>query len=347
MSTHCLSLEAFVQQVLSCKQPVVLEQVLAQLDRATGSGSQHVQAVEYLVVADDQAQPIGCIPLVKLLTTHRLSPSGLTVVKPLLESIDCLPSDTSLEDFWQKLRVPVETTAAHWGVTDVLSGEFLGLVNVAKILPALAQWVPHSKAIPEPTAALQMQVEQLTLESRFKTELLAEIGHDLKNPVTAILGLFNVFQQGNAEHFTERQTRYLQLIDDKNQQLLSLVQKVLFFSQLQSQQMTLQPEIVDVAPLCRQAIASMIESSEVEIAPAHVRLYVDKRVPDLVADRNGIEQLLSHLLKQGLALSRSPVELQVTFWGGWVGFTLSAAATQLSQSPARMSRETKRSLQSA
>jgi signal transduction histidine kinase len=328
VSPHHQRVQSFVQPVLVCKQPIDFEQVIGQLYKEIASGPDsslqaplNFGAIAHLVVIDDQSQPIGCLPIAKLLAA---SYSLLPDIATLLEPIVWLPASTSLQEFWQKLRaVPEEIL--HWGVTDPHCG-LLGLVDLPRILLALA----HDEAFQAAEVhraldtARSIQTERLMLENYQKDKLLTEISHDLKNPLTAVLGLFNILQQSGLEHITERQQRYLELIDEKNHQLMAVVQEVQLLSQLQNQQLTLQLDVVEIPFLCEQAIASLTSQAPTSA----VQLCIDEPIPALIADLSCLKKILSYLMRQVLALLESQtgnqITLQVEQWGGWIGFTISA-----------------------
>ena len=139
------SLEAFVQPVLVCKQPIDRAQILAQLHKDAFPGANvalhaRFENITHAVVIDDKEQPIGCIPLIPLLWGRYSSQEPERRARLPLESVSCLPADTSLKKFWQQLQISYrpEDEAIHWGVTDPFSKQLLGLVDWQRLLPALS-----------------------------------------------------------------------------------------------------------------------------------------------------------------------------------------------------------------
>ena len=327
-----------MQPVLICTLPLDVKEVMTQLHSETGveidSGpteSKRSRTIEHLVVVDDEEYPIGCIPIAKLLKATVLPQSFNTA--QLIEPIRNLPVSTSLQEFWQTLEASSPEARVHWGVTDLSGKEVLGLIDLPRILPALANDQARAAnnliATPSKTNSnsnQQLQVEKLMVESRLKSKLLSEVSHDLKNPLTAILGLFNILQQSKLDQVTERQQRYLELIDEKTYQLMTVVQKVMLLSQLQNHQFIPQLEVVDIQLLCQQAIESFTQRTPTakENLP-HVQIRIAEQLPVLIADRSCLKQILCALIKQVSIPVNEPITLQVESWGGWIGFTLSTA----------------------
>ncbi|MEO0373856.1 MAG: hybrid sensor histidine kinase/response regulator, partial [Cyanobacteria bacterium P01_A01_bin.17] len=277
--------------------------------------------ITHVVVFEHPTYTVGCISIAKLIAAFPQLPAA----DMLLEPIICLPENTSLPEFWEKLQTLSPDETVHWGVTDADDQVFLGLVDLEKILPALARsrsLSAKSVALETHDPASQIATQRLILENRLKDKLLAEISHDLKNPLTAVLGLFNILQQNQLEDITDRQQQYLKLIDEKTQQLMTVVQEIMLLSQLQNQQRTLQLEVVELSLLCEQVVASCTQFSRTSA----VQLRIDQQITPLIGDLSCLQKILSLQIKQMLALSNRQITLQVEQWGGWIAFTTSTQA---------------------
>lgn len=296
-----------MQPVLIGQWPLELQQVWALL-QSSGS-SPEGGLITHLVVLDRQ-QPIGCVPLARFFGPAAES----LILAESLESITCLSAETPIRQFWEHLqRLPITQQPLHWGVTDTDTGDFLGLVDLQRLLPQLA----HALSTPEDDleSPLQAQAAYWEAKQQRQDELLAEISHDLKNPLTAILGLLNILQQYDVDPLTEKQRHYLELIDEKAHQITALVKQMVHLSQAQSTGFKPQLEIVDLPALCTQVI---------EGQTADIQFYIDEHVPPLIADPNCLRPILQFLLQQ--AQTSAAVTLRVEPWGGWIGFEIAATS---------------------
>ncbi len=278
------------------------------------------QNITQVVVLDAQRQPLGAIPLSNLLQ-YTINPGDqptVVVLGSLLVPLQCLPASTSLQQFWSHLQAPSPEQPLLWGITDRDTGYFLGLVDLPRLLPALAQrnLATHGE--------LPAQTIHLTLERQRQTELLAEISHELKNPLTALLGLLNVFQHSHLGALTGRQRHYLEMIHQKSDQLTAIVKEVLLLSEAQDQRLTLQPDVVEVREICEKAVAIATpptKAPDLETYPA-IQLDIDEQIPALIADRNHLQHILVALLRHHGSMHR-PIRLVVKPLGGWIRFTVS------------------------
>ncbi len=345
---HSTHLQAFIQPVLTCQQPIDLKQVLAQHNQDRRRNTDALPPLEIitdLVIVDDDQHPLGCLPLAHFLTYIEEPDQIEGNENAFLQPIVCLPANTPLNQFWQKLEMLGTEAGTKLGVVDPKTGNFLGLVDLQRLLPILAQEVstnshngPNliSEAIPNATP------QDLNTHHRYERylsqELLVEISHDLKNPLTAVLGLLNVLQQREVDNLTERQKYYLELIYGKSHQLMDLVKDILLLCQLQGRQLRLNPEMIEIRSLCQSAIEKAEESitkkssaqtSSLQspvVNPSKIRLHVAEDMPPLVADQNALSKLLSYSLRHILSLPCGLVELRVGLRGGWIGFTITPSS---------------------
>jgi His Kinase A (phospho-acceptor) domain len=172
-------------------------------------------------------------------------------------------------------------------------------------------------------------------------ELLPELGHELKTPLSGIMGLAQVMQrqagQGDWANPTlrDRNAQYASLIHQKSQQLLIAINDLLDLTQLCTHQFILQLQAVEF----HSAFNTALQVAQ-RIAGQTVSVSISQDFPKpeqgqeqwIVADRVRVEQLLIHLL--GYLLLQSPLErtlaLRLTPWGRWICLTLNVSSLILS-----------------
>jgi signal transduction histidine kinase/ActR/RegA family two-component response regulator len=298
-----------------------------------------------LLAAESVSEPFQPLPSFRPL---------LEMAAAYLEPLLCVPAHISLFQFWQQLQ-SIPPTTAHWAIIAETSGAFLGLVDLPKLVYCLAHQSTLSPAMPwlvdvksqldaslrfqsGSTAAaletvldlaqpLQAKIANLTVHNQLNSVLLAEVSHELKTPLTAIVGLSHVLKNSSLGLLSDRQRQYVELISQKSQQLMRLVSELLDFTQLQTHPLTLRPEPVALETLCKQAIAQATHAYEQEQARSHtqpIQLTLAPVLPPLVADELRLRQMLVALLRNGLGLAgaQGAVGLQVESWGNWITFTI-------------------------
>lgn len=93
-------------------------------------------------------------------------------------------------------------------------------------------------------------VEEEVASQRMRTELITNVSHDLKTPLTAIITYISLLQE---EHVTEAQQKeYLDVLERKALRLKVLIEDLFELSKASSGSVTIHPERMDVCQLLRQ-----------------------------------------------------------------------------------------------
>jgi signal transduction histidine kinase len=180
----------------------------------------------------------------------------------------------------------------------------------------------HSLPTGERVAALEAQLQEATrrvaeLESRdaLKTQFLANISHDLRTPLTAIITHAEILRDGILGELAPRQQRSIHGIINGGRQLLDSVGEILTYARGSAGQLTLALAEFEVRPVFEQVRAL----SNALAARKGVRLEFDvpAGLPALVADRERITHVLGNLL--GNAIDFTPAEGRV-----WLAASLAA-----------------------
>jgi PAS domain S-box-containing protein len=135
-----------------------------------------------------------------------------------------------------------------------------------------------------------------------RTDLMAMIGHDLRNPLTSILGYSELLLE-SMEAGSERDA--VAQIRAAGRRLESLAFELLTISRMERNAYEPYIELIDVAALLADVIAYMPEGGRVKVAaPTEVLVHSDASVL-----RHTLENLLSNALKFSSPPSRVVVEL--------------------------------------
>lgn len=180
---------------------------------------------------------------------------------------------------------------------------------------------------------LEARNADLTQLNRLKDEFLAGISHEIKTPLTAILGLSSVLKEHGLGDLTERQGRYVRLIHQSGRQLMKVVNDILDLTRLATQQLELMPETIEIPLLCERVATQAKQLLPLEALddPApfpqlgpQLHLEIAPGLDFLVADGLRLRQMLMHLLSNALQFTEASGEvgLKVERWEGWIAFTV-------------------------
>lgn len=121
----------------------------------------------------------------------------------------------------------------------------------------------------------QKAVEQEVKSQRMKAELITNVSHDLKTPLTAIITYINLLKE---ENITEKQRKeYIETLERKSLRLKSLIEDLFEVSKANSQNITLNLMDVDIMNLVKQVEFEM--SDKLSAANLDIRMNLtDERI---------------------------------------------------------------------
>ena len=166
---------------------------------------------------------------------------------------------------------------------------------------------------------LKESVERAEQESRFKTDFLSSMSHDIRTPMNAILGLTKIMRRNldNREKVTEN----LNKIEISGRHLLMLINDVLDISKIESEGVILNPGPFSLTKVVEE-IQTLTEAQCREKALAVNITMEGIRHDLLVADELRVKQVFMNLLSNAI---------KYTPRGGHVDVILSEADSPLTQ----------------
>ena len=141
-------------------------------------------------------------------------------------------------------------------------------------------------------ADVAMVAAQKQLKSeRMKTELITNVSHDIKTPLTSIINYVDLLQKPHSE---EEGQQYLEVLDRQSQRLKKLVDDLMDMSKASTGNMTVEITRVDAVESVNQALGEFADKLE------RARLYpvfrhTEDSVP-MMADGKQVWRILSNLL---------------------------------------------------
>lgn len=215
----------------------------------------------------------------------------------------------------QLQTVPVTVSDPSTTVEPPLSNERLWLL--------VAQDTTEQRQLSKELAAKNADLVQL---NRFKDEFLACISHELKTPLTAVLGLSQLLKDQSLGSLNERQARYARLIHDSGRHLMAIVNDILDLTRIETQQLELCLEPISIAAFCQQVIEQIQRQMPTDSAVLSraIHVEIEPGVEMLLADEHRLRQMLTSLLSNALKFTdpEGEVGLEVKAWDGWIAFTV-------------------------
>jgi len=136
--------------------------------------------------------------------------------------------------------------------------------------------------------------------SRFKSDFLANMSHDIRTPMNAIVGLGHLALQTKLD---EKQRDYLLKINSASDTLLMLVNDILDFSKIEAGKLPIEKipfKLDDVLENISNLFQSKLHEKNIELI-----FKVDKGVPPmLVGDALRLEQVLTNLVSNAFKFTQ-------------------------------------------
>ena len=142
---------------------------------------------------------------------------------------------------------------------------------------------------------IQDITEHVKLDNMRK-EFVADVSHELKTPITSIKGYSETLLDGDCDKETEK--HFLHVIDDNADRMEKLVQDLLTLSKYDNNRATNKPVEFDLGELAK----ACKEKFDIEIKRKNqdVNCFVTADVPNVYADKDGIERVILNILSNSI-----------------------------------------------
>ena len=139
---------------------------------------------------------------------------------------------------------------------------------------------------------------QLSRASQFKSEFLAKMSHQLRTPLTAIIGFCEVLTQGMDGELSRDQAQDVGEIQRSGLVLLELVNDILDLSKIEAGKVEVTLQEVDLPSVVDQVIASMRQIAEAKALKLSCDL--SSEVSKVKADPVRVREILTNLVSNAI-----------------------------------------------
>ena len=185
-----------------------------------------------------------------------------------------------------------------------------------EIAEDLGVFEPFRTEIGKIQSGFKKAVDTEVKSQRMKTELITNVSHDLKTPLTAIITYVNLLKQPGITE--EEREEYIQVLDRKSLRLKALIEDLFEVSKANSQTMKLNLMEVDVVSLMKQVNLEL--SEQLSDSGIDFRFQLPEKRVMLMLDSEKtyriFENLLVNIAKYGMPGTRAYVEIKETEFSG-------------------------------
>lgn len=224
------------------------------------------------------------------------------------------PEDNTFEDIFKKFKLDINMEKIiyleNWTSTEQRIQVEDKYMNVF--------FAPFKNETDRPDgviAVIQDITEHVKLDTMQK-EFVADVSHELKTPITSIMGYADTLLEG--EYEKEMQDKFLNVIATEARRMAKLVTDLLTLSRYDNNNKIIQKEAFDLGDLvkkCQDKVAIEIKKKNHK-----VNCFVTADVPPVYADKYDIERVVLNILTNSIKYTKDGGEIKI-----YVGFVYNDA----------------------
>ena len=228
--------------------------------------------------------------------------------------LEISPENNSFDDIFKKFKLNINMEKIIYLESWTSTEERLQVdENYVKVL-----FAPFKDEQDRPDgviAVIQDITEHVKLDNMQK-ELVADVSHELKTPITSIMGYADTLLE--TEYDKETQDKFLNVISSESRRMARLVTDLLTLSRFDSNKKKTHKEKFDLGELarkCQEKLAIEIKKKEHK-----VDCFVTADVPPVYADKDDIERVILNILTNSIKYTKQGGEIKI-----YVGFVYTDA----------------------
>jgi signal transduction histidine kinase len=172
-----------------------------------------------------------------------------------------------------------------------------------------------NKQLDDKIAELSERNIELFKANKIKSEFLANISHEFRTPLNAILGFAEILREKPDTLKKEKGRRYAENIIAGGKNLLNMINDLLDLAKTEAGKMKLHIEETSVPQLCKALVASF--SALTKKKKIKVKLQLDNNIPPLSTDASKVQQILYNFLSNAVKFTpeKGRIEIRANMQG--------------------------------
>lgn len=170
------------------------------------------------------------------------------------------------------------------------------------------------------TRKLQKKNVQLNKLNDQKNEFIGMAAHDLRNPISIIMGYSEFILESARDQLHDTHIRFIKIIIRSSEFMLNMLNELLDIAKIESGKLNLEKERINPKKLINNNVALNRVIAEKKDIKINVEIF--EELPEIMADPNKLDQVLSNLLSNAIKFSNSGSTIKVSSFKSNEGLTI-------------------------
>ena len=224
------------------------------------------------------------------------------------------PEDNTFDDIFKKFNLDINMEKVIYLESWTSTEERIQVED--RFVKVLFAPFKDEKDRPDGVIAVIQDITEHVKLDNMQKELIADVSHELKTPITSIMGYADTLLEGGYDE--ETQQKFLNVIASESRRMARLVTDLLTLSRYDSNKKKTQKESFDLGELvkrCQEKLAIEIKKKQHK-----VNCFVTADVPLVYADKYDIERVVLNILTNSIKYTPEGGEIKI-----YVGFVYNDA----------------------
>ena len=218
--------------------------------------------------------------------------------------------DNTFEKIFNKIGLDVNLEKIVY-LDDLTSSEQKVYIN-EKYVNIFFAPVKNSKNIPNGIIILLQDITEHVKLDNMRKEFVADVSHELKTPITSIIGYTETLLEGDYDK--ETQVKFLNVIESESKRMAKLVSDLLTLSRYDNNKNKMEKVEINLGDLTKKCLEKL--KVEIEKKNHKIECFVTAEVPLVKADKYGIERVILNILTN--AIKYTPENGNIKIYVGFV-----------------------------
>lgn len=225
------------------------------------------------------------------------------------------PEDYTFEDIFNKFNLDINMEKLIY-LEELTSLEQVIEVEDKTVKVLFSPFKNEKTKNPEGIIAVIQDITENVKLDTMRKEFVADVSHELKTPITSIMGYTDTLLEGDYDQETQKE--FLQVVSSEARRMAKLVTDLLELSRMDNNKKRVKKVSFDLGNLAKECQKKL--AIEIKKKKHHVECLVTADVPPVYADKDDIQRVILNILSNSIKYTPEGGTIKI-----YVGFVYSDA----------------------